>query len=233
MTYLARMPPRRYRRRPALSGLPFDISPDPVIQECIGKANEVTAPLDAKTLDLATTWQPTGFYTPPEIRQLIGSTMAMIVKAQAVLDQAASSPSASQDSIIRATDDLTNAGKSSLDYLSAANEADQQGLRTINATGLKHWVLTAMGAASSAIGTAAAISCITPWWVDALSAFQAAFDAVWSTAKKIVGAVLAIGETALKVADNLPKVADVITWGVVAGAGYWLWRRFLAPRRYP
>ena len=239
MTYLARMPPpRRYQRRraPALSGLLDPITFPGVpsgIQGCVGKANEATAPLDAKILDLVQTWQPTGFYTPGEIRQLIGSTMAMIVRAQGVLDQAASSPSASQDSIIRATDDLTNAGKRSLDYLFAANEADQQGLRTINAAGLKHWVVTAMGAASSAIGTAAAISCITPWWVGALSAFQSAFDAVWGTAKSIVGAVLAIGETALKVADKLPEFADVITWGLVAGAGYWVWSRFLSPRRYP
>ena len=173
MTYLAnRAAPARYRRRqtrPAramgdfwdwLFASPVDLLPDPTIQDCLAQANAATAPLDAKIDDLAKTWTPTGFYTTDEVRSLIGQTMTMIRGAQTVLDQAMETPSASHDSVIRATDDLARAGKKSLDYLAAANEADQAGFRTINALGLKDWVLSAMGAASSAISTAAAISCI-------------------------------------------------------------------------
>ena len=237
MTYLA---PRRSavrhlrqrRHQQALSGLTDSIlgflqGPDPVIQDCMGVADATTAPLDAKTTDLAKNWNPTGFYTPADIRSLVGQTMAMITGAQAVVDQAAQAPNASQESTTRATDDLARAGKSSLDYLAAANQADQQGLRTINAVGFKDWVLSAMGAASSAIGTAAAVSCITPWWVNALATFQTAFDALWNAAKAVVGAVLAIGETALKVADSLPKYSDLITWGIIAYAGYWAWKHIV------
>lgn len=242
MTYLARYP-ARYRRRQTprpmgdfwdwLFASPIDtIAPDTTTTDCIGKANELTAPFDAKIYDLAKNWQPTGFYTPADIRTLIGSTMVMIQKAQATIDQTAATANASQDSIMRATDDLARSGKNSLDYLAAANQADQQGLRTVNALGLKDWVLSAMGAASSAIATASAVACITPWWVSALAAFQSAFDVVWNTAKQIVGAVLAIGETALKVANNLPQFSDLITWGLVAGAAYWVWKRFLEPPPY-
>lgn len=238
MTYLARMPiPKRRPRRRGLGDI-FDVienavAPQPSeIAQCVGQANATTSPLDAKIDDLAKNWNPTGFYTPADIRTLIGQTMAMITGAQSVIDQAAQAPSASQDSIMRATDDLARAGKASLDYLSAANQADQQGLRTINAVGLKDWVLSAMGAASSAIGTAAAISCITPWWVGALATFQTAFDALYNGAKAIVGAVLAIGETALKVADALPKFSDLIAVGLVLGGAYLLWNRYIAPPRY-
>jgi hypothetical protein len=234
MTYLAKMRPVQ---RPAKRGLGdlLDVlntitNPGPSeIAQCIGQANATTAPLDAKINDLAQNWQPTGFYTPEDIRQLVGSTMAMIVKAQAVIDQARQAPNASQDSLMRTTDDLARAGKSSLDYLSAANDADAQSLRAINAVGFKDWVLSAMGAASSAIGTAAAVACITPWWVGALATFQTAFDALWNTAKQVVGAVLAIGETALKVADELPQFSGLITWGLVLGGAYWLWHRYLKP----
>ncbi len=244
MTYLAKMP-ARHRRPPVqsrsslgdfwgwLTASPIDaVVPDTTVADCVGQANATTAPLDAKIDDLAKNWNPTGFYTPADIRTLISQTMAMITGAQSVLDQAAQAPSASQDSIVRATDDLARAGKASLDYLSAANQADQQGLRTVNAVGLKDWVLSAMGAASSAIGTAAAVSCITPWWVGALATFQTAFDALYNGAKAIVGAVLAIGETALKVADALPQFSDLIAVGLVLGGAYLLWNRYIAPPRY-
>lgn len=216
-------------QRPALSDSVLDgwFNPDPVIQQCVGVADATTAPLDAKIDDLAKNWNPTGFYTSSDIRTLVSQVMAMITGAQGVVDQAAQAPNASQDSTTRATDDLARAGQRSLDYLTAANQADQQGLRTINAVGFKDWVTSAMGAASSAIGTAAAVSCITPWWVGALATFQTAFDAVWNTAKAVVGAVLAIGETALKVADNLPKYSDLITWGLLAYAGYWAWKKIV------
>lgn len=230
MTYLT--PRRTVRRVQQRSGLgdwwtDFVTGPDPVIQECMGVADTTTAPLDAKTNDLAQNWKPTGFYTPADIRTLVSQTMAMITGAQGVVDQAAQAPNASQDSTTRATDDLARAGKSALDYLAAANQADQQGLRTVNAVGFKDWILSAMGAASSAIGTAAAVSCITPWWVNALATFQTAFDALWNAAKAVVGAVLAIGETALKVADSLPQYSELITWGIIAYAGYWAWKHIV------
>lgn len=227
MTYLAR---RRARRQPqrGLSGIFDDLiavmnpGPSPE-QQCLDQANQVSAPLDAKIDDLSKTWNPTGFYTSSDIRSLVGATMAVVAQGQAAIDQAAQEPTASQSSIIRATDDLARAGSRSLDYLQAANAADQQGIAAINAAGLKRWVTDTLASASSALVTAQTIGCIRPWWVSALAAFQAAFDIAWSVAKRIVGVVLAVGKTALKVAEDLEQIYDILKWGAIAYGAYWLW----------
>jgi hypothetical protein len=229
MTYLVPRVIRRYRRRsPALSGIWDAVTGAMAGQsqesQCIDQANTATAPFDARIDDLAKNWNPTGFYTSADMRTIIGAALSTVQKGQAAIDQAAAEPNASQDSVMRATDDLARAGQRSLTYIQAANAADQQGLATLNAPGLKRWVLDTMAAASSALVTAMTIGCLRPWWVDALSAFQAAFDTAWAIVKRVVGAVLAIGETALKVAEDLPEIYDVLKWVAVAGVAYWLWR---------
>lgn len=238
MTYLTRSPMRRYvkRRRPSvLSGITDVIlgipgaSPPSQTSQCIDQANAATAPFDAKVNDLAQNWQPTGFYTSDDIRSIVGSVMTTIAQAQALVDQAAKEPNASQDSVMRATDDLANAGKKAIDYLQAANQADAQGTRAINAVGLKRWVTDSLGGASSAMTTAAVIGCITPWWVGALAAFQSVFDKAWAVVKAVVGTVLQIGEDVLKVASNLDEIYNVLKWGALAYGAYWLWVNVLEP----
>lgn len=235
MTYLAkpRPPFQRYRRKPGLSGFIDDVignipgitPPTTAEKQCLDQANTQLAPLDAKIDDLVKTWKPTGFYTSDDVRTLVSGTMATVRQAQASLDQI--TLSGAQESILRATDDLARAGQRALDYLQAANDADAKGLRTINAVGLKRWVTDTLAAASSAMVTAATIACIEPWWLSAVAAFQQAFDAIWMVAKRVVGAVLAIGETALKLADDLPNLYDIIKIGALAAGGYWVWTRYL------
>jgi len=227
---------RRYARprRRGLSGF-FDTvtgdltsilgQPSPESQ-CLTQANAASAPFDAKIDDLAKNWNPTGFYSTADLRSIVSSAMSTVQQGQALLNQAAAEPNASQDSVMRATDDLGRAGSRSLDYLQAATQADQQGIALVNAPGLKRWVTDTMAAASSAMVTAATIGCITPWWVNALATFQSAFDTAWSVVKQVVGAVLAIGETALKVADDLPQLTDLLELGLVVMAGYWVWNEF-------
>ena len=228
MTYLVKPAARRYvRRRPALSDWFDDIrdklSGGSEESKCIAQANQQVAPFDAKIDDLVKNWQPTGFYAPEEMRDLMMSVMATIRSAQSQLDQAAQTANASQDSIIRATNDLGRAGQRSLDYIQVTNEADQTGVRVINAPGFKRWVTDSMASASSAMVTAATIACLKPWWTTALAMFQAAFDVAWSKAKMLVGVALAAGETVLKIADDLPEIYDVLKWGVLAVGALWLW----------
>jgi len=241
MSYLRSRGTRRYAlRRPlgddTTGGCTFDISapgwmncPDTTVSTCVDQANAATAPFDAKVNDVAQNWQPTGFYTASDIRSIVSSVMATITQAQALVDQAAKEPNASQDSVMRATDDLSNAGKRSLDYLQAANQADAQGTRAINAVGLKRWVTDSLGAASNAMGTAMVIGCITPWWVGALAAFQSAFDKAWTVVKAVVGTLLQIGEDALTVVDHLQDIYNVLKWGALALGAYWLWTNVVEP----
>lgn len=229
MSYMGTGIAKRYRKRPTgLAGFVDDVM-DTIAgkpsqgQQCIDVANQTVAPFDAKIDDLVKTWNPTGFYTASEIRDLVGDTMRVVAQAQGAVDAARAEPNASQDSTMRATDDLARAGSRSLDYLSAANAADANGLRVVNAVGLKRWVTDTLATASSAIVTASVIGCLQPWWVSALAAFQVAFDMVWLLAKRTLGAVLAIGETALKIADDLPHLYDILKWVAIAGGAYWAW----------
>lgn len=233
MTYMVT---RRYRRprRAGLGDAFEDLAKQLAKQwsvptpegQCIDAANQALAPFDAKIDDLAKTWQPTGFYTPQEIRDIASATMKVVQQAQASVNQAASEPNALQESVMRATDDLARASGRVVDYLEAARATEQQGLRVVNAAGFKRWVIDTMATASSAMVTAAVIGCVTPWWVGALAQFQAAFDVAWGVAKKIVGATLAVGETALKIVSDLPDLYDLIKWPAILLGGYWLWREF-------
>lgn len=237
MTY-AKIAHRRYVRRPSarprgLAGFLDDIMGGPVIgplrspegtdtSVCLEQANAAVAPMDAKIDDLIKTWSPTGFYTSEDIRSFVSATMAVLRQGQAALDQAAGEPQASQESILRATDDLARFGGRSLDYLQAASAADQQGIRVVNAPGFKRWITDTLASASSALVTATVIGCIRPWWVGALSAFQRAFDAVYAVAKRFVGAVVAIGETALEIVGDLPEIYDLLKYAAVGAGIYWL-----------
>lgn len=231
MTYMGVAKRYRRRRAPGLAGFVDDImdtiAGQPTAEkQCIDAANQAVAPFEAQIDDLVKTWNPTGFYTSQEIRDLVSSTMRVVTQAQSALDSARAEPNASQDSIMRAVDDLTRAGSRALDYLGAASSADQQGLRVINAAGLKRWVTDTLATSSSAIVTASVVGCLRPWWVGALATFQAAFDVVWALSKRTLGSALAIGETALKIVDDLPQLYDVLKWGALAAGAYWIWIQF-------
>lgn len=233
----------RRRKQPALSGWLDDIIsgaynvfvPDPAVasdsttSDCLARANAAVAPMDVKISDLAQTWNPTGIYTTLDLRSIIQATMGAVQQGQAALDHARQEPNASRDSIMRAVDDLARAGQRSFEYLDAAREADQQSMN-VDAAGFKKWVLDTLAAASSAMVTASVIGCITPWWVDALATFQIAFDAAMAASRRVAGVALAIGETALKVVEDLPNLYDIVKWGALAAGAYYVWTRYLKER---
>lgn len=226
MTYMQRKIRRRARgplsdwpsSDPVNDGWPFQ---DDTISSCLQQANTATAPFDSKIEQMARDWNPTGFYETADIRKLISAVMGNVAAAQQALDAAASEPtaSASRDSIMRATNDLARVGERSLPYLEAAREADEKGLRVVNAPGLKRWVTDSLGTSSSSMVTATVVGCIKPWWVSALGLFQSTFDAVWSVVQTVAGTVLAIGEVALKVAT----MPSFFTIAAVAIGAYVVW----------
>lgn len=225
MTYMARRTiPRRTipRRRRGLGDLLDDVN-QKYDRMCLDKANADMAPFDAKIDDMVKTWKPTGFYTPQDLRTIVQQTLTVTNQAYDALTQVAQDVTGGDDSIARAISDLGTAGQRSLDYLGAATQAEQAGLRLVNAPGLKRWVTDTLATTSSAMVTASVVACQSPWWLNALSAYQTVFDKAKAVVVRIVGAVLAIGETALKVADDLPKLYDILKWGALGLGGYWLW----------
>jgi len=230
MTYLAKRRVIRHRR-PALSGPLEDftnklVGQSSAEQQCVDQANLTEAAFDAKVDDLVQNWQPTGFYAPADIRSLVSATMSLVQQAQAVVDQAAATANAGQDSLLRATDDLARAGSRSLDYLAAATQADQQGNTVVNAPGLKTWVTNTMGTCGSAVVTANAIGCLQPWWVAALAAFQSGFDLAWSAVKGIAGVLASVGVGVLQVAADLSESMVYVKYAALALAGLWLWSKY-------
>lgn len=232
MTYMTtRMRKRYVKPRPRPSGLqgwwddltsPLVPPPTSAEAQCIDTANATMAPFDAKIDDLVKNWTPTGFYTTDDVRAIVGKTMAVVQQAQASLDQASKQPNASQDTVMRATDDLARAGGRSIDYLQAAAQADQQRIPTVNAAGLKRWVTDTLAAASSAMVAASVIGCIAPWWVAAVALFQQVFDVAWSFVRAVAGVVVKLGEISLKVPDLLDDLADSLGWILGAGIAGWL-----------
>lgn len=188
---------------------------------CIEQANADLKPFDDRINELARTWNPTGFYTVPEIRQLVGSTIAVIYKGQGAIDTAASSVNTFGDSLTRATSDLQRQVDRSLDYLDAANKAEAAGTRLVNAPGLKRWVLDANASASSAMTTAAVVGCMSPAWASVVQAYRDMFDVMIATTRATGAALLTAGEAVVKTAVSAYDAVPYVKLGLGA-LGAWL-----------
>jgi flagellar biosynthesis regulator FlaF len=197
---------------------------------CVAQASAAVAPFDAKIDDLAANWRPTGFYLPADLRATISSVMAMVNQAQAAVNQAAAEPNALQDTVMRASSDLSRAGSRSLDFIAAANQADAQGARVVNAQGFKDWVLDTMVTCSAALEAASTIGCVAPWWVGVLATFQSAFDQTWTVVRALAGVVADVGEKVITVATNLDTIIEVALWGGAALGVVWLYGQLTGKR---
>jgi uncharacterized protein YukE len=219
---------RNRRSARGLSGFVDDIGStisgliDPKINsQCLDQANAQVAELDARILDLASTWHPTGFYAPADVQKLIAQTMALLSSATDTVGKAPRSTSDSEAQIQQALDTLFQHGQRELVYTQALQDAARSGATVINAAGLKDWVLDSMQAASSALVTASVMECNMPWLADAILALAPLFDALASVAKRVVDAAVGIGTTILKIADDLPQIWTVVKWGAVIAAALW------------
>ena len=214
----------------AITGVPAPstVGPnqDQQIAGCLATANQQTARLDAKTADVIKTWNPTGFYTATDIRTAVASTMELVGEAQSALDNVRGQANSSQDALMGASGILMDAGQKSLVYLQAANDADAQGIQTINSPWLKRWVTNTMTDVSNALVTASVVACGIPAWLTVLQAFQGFFDKLASVVKAIVGIVLKVGEAVLEIPDDIAKLWTVLKWGAVLGGAAWLIMKF-------
>lgn len=225
MTYIAKRKPARLfaRKRQGLGswfddllqqgGVPTESS------QCLDQANAQVAPTEAKITDLDKTWNPTGFYTAADLRQVVNSTLSVVQQGYAALSQAAQQ--LQSDSLNEVNAELSKASGNSIDYLNAARDAEANGVATINAPGLKRWVVSTMQSAANAVVAGAVVSCMEPWWLSALGAFQQAFDLAWAVIKQVAGAVLKLGEVALKVPDLIDDIVTYGQWAVLLGLAYY------------
>jgi hypothetical protein len=188
--------------------------------QCLAQANATAAPLEARVTDLDDTWNPTGFYTVADLRQVVSSTMSVVQQGYSALAQALQS--VQSDSLNEANAELSSASGKSLDYLAAATDAVNKGIATVNAPGLKRWAVSTMQSAADAIVAAGMATCQEPWWLSAIATYQQVFDAAWSVVKQIAGAVLKLGEVALKVPDLLDDVVTYAKWALLLGGALFM-----------
>jgi len=228
VSYARKRPTRqRYRNirghRVAMGGFFDDLfgaAPNPIqdaqIQACLDQGNAAAADADAKRQDLAQNWNPNGFYAPADMNNMISLVFAMLQSSESMLEQVSST----DDNIKNAQDEIFGQYAKVQMYQQAIAQAKANNQTVINAPGFKDWVISAMGSASAGITAAVVTSCNEPWWVDAMSAFQSAFDAVWNAAKKLVGVVLKAADTVLTIADNTLDIAKYLPYAAAAVGAY-------------
>lgn len=219
MTYLAKR--QRVAKRPSvgLSGM-FDWLPTPP-NTCLNEANAAVAPLDAKVMDLAKNWNPSGFYAPADLQKIVVETMSLVRRGSDTVAAAPLSTSDARSQIQQALTKLSQQGQRSMVYVKALQDATASGANIINAAGLKTWVLDTMQAVSSALVTAGVMECHMPWLATAIIAFQGYFDVLAAVVKRVVGVVLKLGDNVLKVADHAGDILTFLKWAVIIGGGAW------------
>jgi hypothetical protein len=222
-----------YMKRGSMADVPDGNWMDPQYwerQQCQQQATATLAPLRDKIDDLSNNWNTTGFYTPDELLSGVTTVMAAVVKAQGTIDQVLADLTTAGDDLHAAADSLFAVGQRSLDYTHAAQQAQQSGIRLVNAPGFKQWVITSLQTGADAMQTASVAACLNPWWLSALSAFQSGFEVAWTAVKAIGATALLVGEDVLKVAASLPELYDKYKWVGLAAIGALIAFKFLKPK---
>lgn len=222
MTYLA--PPTRHHRtrRPQAMGGWFENlvrtmsgQPGPEVS-CLNEANAKVAPLDARIEALARDWNPTGFYTPGQAAAILTEGMKIGTASNDAVRAAPLSTGDAQTVRNMALKDVWRKFDEAQKYLTAIKEAEAKGAPAINAPGLKDWFLGILRASSQSLVTAATLECRMPWLATVIIKFQGLFDIAAGVVKKIAGIAVAVGETVINVAGDLPQIWTVVKWGGLA-----------------
>lgn len=226
MSYFAKRP--RFRpRRPAPAVLSGDnwweeqLGIQSQTSACLDQANASVAPFEASIDDLDKTWVPNGFYTIADLRHVVQSALAVTQQGYAALTQAAQMLGTT-DTINEESAELGRVSSQSLDYLNAATEAEGKGIAVVNAPGLKRWVISALQTSSNAMVAGSMLACMQPWWLEALQAFGDALAVAIAVFKKVVGAIIKLGELVLKIPDALDDALTIAKWALGLGLAYYL-----------
>lgn len=201
---------------------------------CLDEANAKVAPLDARVVELARTWNPTGYYTPDDIAQIVPQVVSICSAATSAIAQAPLSTDDARFAKNQALDTINQKLQQSFNYTQAAKDARAKGQRAIDAPGLKQWVISTMNAASQGLVTAYVLECNMPALATWVIRFQKLFDAVAGVVKRIAGVTLAFGELAIKAVEQVPKLGAILLtvakWGVVGVAAAYAFRKIKEAR---
>lgn len=226
--------PVRYRKRAALRSARFNTrrALGDQITDCESAATAYTAEGDAYADSLQQNWNPTGYYTPDEVRSVLAQVNTMnsaawnyltnITQIGSVLDTQATN-------VRQAIDDVTAVGQQVVSYLADCSAADATG-QPMYIPDFKHWVLHALDQASSASQAAYIAWCVTPSLPDIVAmAFSAWASAIYGAATKVGALVIKAGQAALHVGSKFFDLADAVAtylpWIAAGVAVVWLFSK--------
>lgn len=249
MTYLMQSTPTRRRQSPmvrrygrrhrSLQGLEA-LGAD--FKECDTRADADHASLFAKANDLAKNWNPTGYYTPDEVTEVVRATYAVLQQASDVLDQTdkeipqrdwGGEESGYAHSIGLKRADLHRKFREGTVFVDAVREAKAQGIQLLDVTGLKRWVVNSMLDAASSIYASSLLMCIMPWWMGALGAMAEVFEHLVEIAKLIGAALKRAGQIVLKVPDTIGTLLTVAKWTLLLGIPAYMLYKLRGARSAP
>lgn len=194
---------------------------------CLSTSNAQVQDLDAKINNLATVWQPTGYYSADDVNKVVSIVVQQIQGAKVQVLVAPAATSDQVDTRNQALDDLDKQFANATRFSQAATLAASTS-SIVNAPDLKDWVLDGLLAASNGYVFAAVMGCRN----DLIGSAEAAYDAVWNVVSTVVNAVVSAAETVVNVAAGafdaaafLSKYSEYIILGGGALAVYWYFFR--------
>jgi hypothetical protein len=197
---------------------------------CLNKANASpqVSSIDETISNLSKTWNPTGYFRPADIQQVLDMLADQAADAGAAVAGAPLSTSDAKEAKAQAFDDLMYKYKDrSVAYVKAIADAKSSGVNAINAPAFKSFVLSSMRALSDAYVVATVLECRQTWvekWLD--RAYQAIM-AIAALVAKLVGIVLKVGEAAVDAADTAASILAAIVkyspWIALGIGGYLLY----------
>lgn len=229
--YYGRRKVRRALGDAAPTGFNFTLNPSSFIygeldrlrsSNCLAEANASSAvkTIDDKTMDLAKNWQPTGFYTVAEVSSIVTSILASTAQARVSLANAPNTTSDAEQVIKQAHAYLDRNVERAKVYQDAMAKAQAAGATAIDAPGLKDWVIKSMVNISHAFTTTAILACYSNWLYTAANVVTS----IWTTAKRIAGIAIKVGDTVLKAADDVLDLYPIIKWGALGVGAFFVLR---------
>jgi hypothetical protein len=206
---------------------------DATQQACIKQADASGSvkQLDAAMMDISQNWQPSGFYTPDQITQVVLLIQANLLTPLSAIKTAPQSTSDAADIIQNYVSKIDRdmglepgyQGTTAKTFTDAAAAARAQGKTVVEAPGLKRWVVNTLQDALGALVAASVLSCNTTILDDVNRALVSLGGFLKSIGNLVVGAA----EAVFAIPDTISTIWKVAKYGAIAGAGYLIWKEFV------
>ncbi len=168
--------------------------------------------LSAKSDDIQAHWNPTGYYTADQMRQVIGATMNLVNQYHNSVMTARQRYDFS--ALAKAEEAFNEIGKQAVDYTTTYQKAQKTGA-AINAPGLKMWVVNATRAMNEGMRAVEQAACDEPWWFGAISTYTAMFDVLKGVVMTVAGIVVKAGQIVLDAVETTLSLWPFVKWGAI------------------